>query len=249
MYMVSHGPPMPLGRPKGMFLEALMKKIVGGLTVAALLLSSCVTVNNLDEFSFTDAEMNQRVSVPHAPEVHLSRTSIPGSSNDGILQAVEIGANIVTGLKEAEYEQRLYETLDSRLVEAALRDEFVPPSMTLLGAREAMEGARGEYLLEVEVREYGIHSSGGGIYFHLTLEARIHHFASGNLVWRRRISEDYAASPSFFGLNDVISTAITIRTLDTLSDEQLSEGFDRLARNSAYEMSRRLRRDLFKKRS
>ncbi len=225
-----------------------MKSPVTRLSVAAaalIFLSSCVTVNRLDEFTLSGSSMAPRIYTPPFAEVNLQRGTIPGSENSTLLAIVEIGANVAVGVQEQKLEERLNSILRGEDLEVALETEFVPETAVTLDAMTISSTSRADYLLDVEVREYGIYTS-GGVYLNISLEARIIHNASGEIVWRRRLSVDEAASPSLFGINEYVGTAINVATLDAMSDEELRDGFRRLSERAAFNLSERFRRDYYK---
>jgi hypothetical protein len=215
---------------------------------AALLLGSCVSVNHLDEYRFEGSTMAPTIWAPEFADVHLSRGNIPGSEDSVLLGILEIGANVAVGIQEQKLETRLNEILRGDDLALALETEFVPDTAAMLGAMTVDRFADADYLLEVEVREYGL-TSAGGVHMEISVDARIIHRFSGQTAWRRRLSVSEPASPGYFGINEYLGTAISVAALEQLSDEALQNGFDRLSRQAAANLSERFRRDYFKARS
>jgi hypothetical protein len=189
--------------------------------------------------------MAPRIFTPPYAEVSLERGNIPGSEDSTLLAIVQMGANVAVSVQEQKLEQRLNAILSGDDLAIALETEFVPETALTLDVMTVSSASRADYILDVEVRDYGLHGS-GGVYMNISLEARIIHRVSGEIVWRRRLSVEEAASPSLFGINEYLGTAVNVAALDAMSDEQLREGFRRLSERAAYNLSERFRRDYYR---
>jgi ABC-type uncharacterized transport system auxiliary subunit len=214
------------------------------IATAATLLGSCVSVNRLDEYRFEGATMSPAIYAPAYAEVHLSRGSIPGSEDSILLSLVEVGANVAVGLQEQKLEMRLNRIVTGDDLALALETEFVPEAASMLGVMTVEGRSSADYMLELEVDEYGL-SSSGGIYMDIQVDARIIHRFSGETVWRRRFSVREPASPTLFGLNNYVETAVSVAALEQLSDDDLERGFELLGEQAARTLSEKFRRDLW----
>ncbi len=103
-----------------------------------------------------------------------------------------------------------------------------------------------DLILELEILEYGIEarSSTGGVEMVMSLMASLFHAGAGETIWQRRISVSEEITPGLFGFNDVLGNAATIAGLNSLSEEQLAEGFERMAEEVAAKTVRKLQEDL-----
>jgi hypothetical protein len=127
-----------------------------------------------------------------------------------------------------------------------VRDESYSTCLTVLGAEREEGSDPAEYLLDFDIHKWGIHASSWvtavSIRMHMT--ASIYSNAEKTVVWRRDINVEQPATPVMFGLDSTIGNFVTSASLAGLSEEDLQKGFDRLARDTALEVARRLQNDL-----
>jgi hypothetical protein len=79
----------------------------------------------------------------------------------------------------------------------------------------------------------------------MKLTANIFSNSARAVVWRREIEIERKATPGMFGLPLTFGSFVTSAALASLSEEDLQNGFDQLARDTALTISRTLQDDLY----
>ena len=79
----------------------------------------------------------------------------------------------------------------------------------------------------------------------MKLTASLYSNGAKTIVWRRDIEVERDATPQMFGLDSTMGNFVTTAALASLSEEDLQNGFDQLARDTALTISRTLQNDLY----
>jgi hypothetical protein len=87
-----------------------------------------------------------------------------------------------------------------------------------------------DVILEIDMEEYGIQtwSSSGYVSMMIEMTARLYHSGSREVIWQRRVSVEEEITPAMFGLDHLVGNFVTIESLSSLEEEQLSRGFKKL---------------------
>ncbi|MBN1836519.1 MAG: hypothetical protein JW820_11760, partial [Spirochaetales bacterium] len=158
---------------------------------------------------------------------------------------------VLKASEAAKAEVVMHEALSSVDVPAIILAETSEASASVLRARLVDRGQRAEYLLDLDIEQYGLRapSWGSAVSLHLRLTPSLYHDRDGKIAWRRKdITIDVPASPDMFGLGGVGGDIMTAAMLATLTVEQLEEGFRVLARESGRTVIRLLEEDLYRAR-
>lgn len=212
---------------------------------AALGLFSCQTVNRLEDYRVRGAAVAVDVPAPPAPAFKINY-SVTLDRHDPLGTAISIGTNLVKANEASLAEGRMREALGEVDVPGILGQETESACTTALGAVVSPERAGADFLLSLEIHEYGLEADSPwqGVRLFMRVTARLYHNGSGDLAWRRSITVDQSASPEMFGMGSIVGTIVTAASLSELSTEELAQGFGELARESARAIARRLEHDL-----
>jgi hypothetical protein len=145
----------------------------------------------------------------------------------------------------------MLEALSSVNVPAIVLDETSKGFASALEARLVDRGQNADYLLDLDIEQYGIQapSWASAVSLHLRLTPSLYHNRDGKIVWRRKnITIDVPASPQMFGTGQILNDIVTAAVLSTLTVEQLEEGFRLLALESARAVISRLEQDFYRAR-
>lgn len=222
---------------------------VAYLVLGALLLASCATVNHLDRYSIENATIAANLRVPPEPRLNVSY-SVVFDSNNPIGTALSIGSNIAVAAQASQVKERMREALMSVDVPRIVLDETYSAASKALDARRVSRKYQADYLLDIEVRQYGIRADSprGAVRLYMRMTARLYHNRSGELVWRRNASFEEHASPRMFGFGHIIGNVVTASALSELSTQAIADGFEQLALQSSRTLARKLERDLYRAR-
>lgn len=213
---------------------------------AVLLLASCTTVNKLDSYRIENASLAADMRVPPEPTLSIDY-SVRIDSNNPIGTALSVGTTMIKASEAAKAEALMREALTTVDVPAIVLRESSRWCASALDARLAERGQKADYLLDLDIREYGIQaaSPGSAVSLHMRLTASLFHTRSGEIVWRRSITVNDPASPQMFPVGHIVGNIVTAGALASLSVEQLEDGFKSLALESARSIVRRLERDFY----
>jgi hypothetical protein len=135
-------------------------------------------------------------------------------------------------------------------IRAIVEDELSDYVETSLGARVVDDRQRAEYQLLINVESYGIDAGGpgSGLDFELSAEARLMDLRGGDRIWRTKETVSRQASPSMFGLPAAAGNVLSAVMLSELTEEEIAQGLDRLARDAAWEIGQELEKDIYRAR-
>ena len=217
-----------------------------GAAALAMLTSSCATINKLDKYDIANATLAASMRVPPQPTFNI-HYSVKIDAKDPIGTAFSVGTNLAKAEQAEKAEGRMREALASVDVPEIVLRETSAACIQALGAKKAAAKMLADYLLDLEIREYGVNaaSAGSSVSLRMHMTASLHHNRSGELVWRRDINVDNQASPDMFGGGQIVGNLVTAMALSELSVDQLAKGFEQLAVESARSVARRLENDLY----
>lgn len=219
----------------------------GAAAAAILLLASCTTVNKLDRYRIENASLAADMRVPPEPTLAIDYSMRIDSKNP-IATALSVGTTILKASEAQKAEALMREALRNVDVPGIVLDQSSQWCASALDARLAARGQKADYLMDLDIREYGIQaaSPGSAVSLHMRLTATLYHNRSGEIVWRRNITVNDAASPQMFGVGHIVGNIVTAGALSSLSVSQLEEGFKNLANESARSIVRRLEKDFYR---
>ncbi len=221
-------------------------RIGGCILVAILPLASCATVNRLDRHRIENATISADLRVPPEPRMDI-RSTLFFDSHNPVGTALSIGSNIALAAEASRVESRMREALLSIDVPTIVLDETYTAAAGALDARKVYRKYGADYLLDLDIREYGIRANSpmAAVSMYMRITARIYHNRSGDLVWRRNVSVEDRATPYMFGIGNVFGNVVTASALANLSTAQIADGFEKLALESSRSLARKLERDLY----
>ena len=144
-------------------------------------------------------------------------------------------------------EERMYGALE--LVDVPVRSRARADCSIVLQARESTSPGPADYLLDIDIREYGVNaSSSTAVHFRLSAMVHLRDTRDGVRVWERRVNVSEQVSPEILGVPDVVSDVLSVAVLAELSVDDIARGFEPLAREAARQIAGRLDRDLARER-
>jgi len=212
----------------------------------ALALSSCATVNRLDEFDVENATVAGTMRVPPDPTVQVSYW-VDVHRRSPLLTWLSIGTTIATAGQAQAAEGRMHAALQAVDVPTIILDRGLTSCAKALDARKVRERRDADFQLNFDIREYGIRATSplGSVMLHVRLVATLYHVESREIVWRRDIEVDDPATPVMFGFGSIVGNVVTAEALSELSTPALEAGFEQLADSAARSVARALEEDLY----
>ena len=215
-----------------------MKKIRNMLLLSIaisglIILSSCSTINRLDEYDLTDSRISLDLKAPPEPTVDVDYHHDyygEGNPNAEMLNIIQLGANLIKAGEAENAEKKLYKALDGLYIPEFIAELTFDRLVNTLDAVAVEKISDSDVVLEIDIHEYGIEtwSGGGHVTMIIQMEARLFHKPSRQVVWQRWVEASEELSPGVFGANNILGNVVTIASLSSLTEEQLSEGFKEL---------------------
>jgi ABC-type uncharacterized transport system auxiliary subunit len=229
-------------------MAAILKKLIIFVPAAAVLfLSSCATMNRLDEFDLYGSRLAVVMRTPPAPRMNVDY-DVFISSHNPVYSAISILTNIAKANQAYYAETVMRDALDGANVPRLIRDRSFSACASALNAEQASSRTDADYVLELDISEWGIDARGAWepVSLRISLSARLYQTFTDENVWRRDFSVKQAASPEMFGLGRVVDDLVTTSVLSQLTQDELRTGFRELAANAARKVARSLESDLEK---
>jgi len=223
------------------------RRLAAAALIAAgtLSLASCATVNRLAEFDVQGRTL--AVEMRTAPEPRMEvQYRITFDFSNPIGTAINWGSNIAKAANAEHVDSLMRQALEVVDVPGMVRDESYETSLTVLGAEREDDPGSAEYLMDFDIHTWGVRASSwtSAVSLRMELTASLRSNAEKTVVWRRDIDVERQATPAMFGLDSTLSNFVSADALASLSEEDLQNGFDALARDTALAISRALQDDL-----
>jgi ABC-type uncharacterized transport system auxiliary subunit len=236
-----------------MMTSTRMKTMAAGLAAAlaaALLLTGCTTVNRLNDFDFRNATLASRMRTPPEPRLDVSyRVTL--DKHNVVFSALSVMTNLAKAAQAQNAEQAMNNALAMVDVPGIVLQESASACAYALDARLEDQGFGADYLLDLEIHEWGIQADtpGSVVELRMRLTASLHRSFDRELIWQRTFTASDPASPAMFGLGQIADTMVSATVLSNMTSPQLERGFRQLAEKSARTVARLLERDLSNARS
>jgi hypothetical protein len=240
---------------------------LAGLAAAALLLSSCVSVNNLDKYSFEASRLAVEMRSPPEPQLNVNY-DIATDSHSAVITALSVMSNLAKANQANRAREEMRAALMDVDVPEIIRAESFAACAASLGAEKASAKGDADYVLSISMEEWGIdaRSPFSAVSLRIRLVASISpvrresahrpegadSFPSGwresarpgELAWRREVTVDQPADPEMFGIGNIIGNMVTATVLYNMTEDDLARGFKELASRTARRVALELERDL-----
>jgi hypothetical protein len=216
---------------------------------AAVVLASCATVNRLEHIRLDNPELASVLEPPPPPSLD-TWYDLGIDTRNPIGTVLRVGSSIVKAAEAEKAGERMREALGQIDVPGVVLEESTARCARALGAGRVDDTRDADFVLDLEIEDYGIDASswGSAVVLELHITARLYERRSRDLVWRRHISVAQRASPEVFGLPSAAETIFTAAMLASLSTKEMAQGFEYLAHDAARAVGNRLERDLLKAR-
>ncbi|MBU8912788.1 MAG: hypothetical protein KOO61_02110 [Spirochaetales bacterium] len=217
------------------------------LTAALIVgLSGCVSTE-LASYDFDDLAMTVDARVAPDAEIDASY-SIVVDPDDPVRTALSIGSSLAKANQVAQVESKLREALRETDMRAIVEDELVEFVQTTFDARVVENRRAADLQLLIDVESYGIDAGGpgSGIEFQLSAVAMLFDLRSGDRIWRTSESVSEPVSGDVFGLPPVAGNVLSAVRLSELTEKEIADGLERLARDAAWDIGLELERDIYR---
>ena len=218
----------------------------------SLALMGCGSSNRLKDYTFRDMTAAALIAVPSEPEVFTdSFLDIDIDPADLLVSALRAGTTLAKEITADQTRARL----DSAMAQVDLPEHIMDGTLQrcsqYLHLLPIYDPDRSDFLFDMYVNSYGIDAESwdSRVYFEMDLEVYLIDNNTGLEIWKTRVKEKQPMSGLAFGTTSVAAgNVITAIGLSQLSVEEMVEGFQYLADDTADRVARKLRRDYAKSR-
>lgn len=224
----------------------LSRILMIGVAAVIIGLTGCAST----ELAYYDFD-EQRVAVDArvAPDAQVDASySVEINADDPVRTALSIGSSLAKAGQVSRAEDKLASAMRATDIRAIVEDELGRFVDTTLGSRIVDSRRDADLQLLIDIEEYGIDAGGSGVDFELTAVASLWDTYSNDRIWRTRESVSEPASPDAFGLPGSVGNVFTAVALAELSEEEITRGLERLARDAAWEIGLELEDDIYRAR-
>jgi hypothetical protein len=216
-----------------------------GLAAAAVVLSSCMTVNRLDRYDIAGSRLAVDMRTPPEPRLDVDY-SVTMDSNSVVISALSVMSNLAKANQAHRAREVMREALMDVDVPGIIRTESFAACAASLGAEQVSIKGQADYVLALHMDEWGIdaRSPFSAVSLRIRLVASLYPAAGGELAWRREVTVDQPADPDMFGIGNILGNMVTATVLYNMTEEDLARGFKELASRTAKHVALVLERDL-----
>lgn len=212
-----------------------------GLVFAAtVLLASCGSGHRLGDADFSGGTLAVDAWTPGSPVV---LTSGVDRDSDGSLAEVllETGSEVARELEARRANERLREAASRFDLAERLSERLSTRAQRSLGTRAAATPSEADFVMELDVRRYGVRADDRSASVFLEADAFLLD-ARGVELWRRSVHAWDRLTPHVDG--GIGSGAVTAATLSRVTVDDLERALERAADAAANRIDRDLRDDL-----
>jgi hypothetical protein len=219
-------------------------RLIGSILAAALALSGCASTGALGEYRFRGASLASHMRSPPEPRV-FADYPIRIDRGDPVGSVISVGSSIAKAAGVRAAEEHLQRALAAVDIPEEVRLSTLEECADVLDCDAIERGRSADFVLELEIREYGIDATSWNAQAELRVDilAVLTDGAEGRDIWRARVSEQAPLTPALFGLGSSVGNIVTAATLADLSEDEIGRGLMRLVRRVATRVADRLARD------
>lgn len=210
---------------------------------------SCTTINELERYSYENRRIAVWLRRPPEPEIAVQYT-LYLDQNNIVGSIVSVGSNVIKASEVAKAEKKMESALQHIDVPQLMKITAISECAKVLECRGIDNRADADYILDIEIDEYGIDasSSDGHVFFKMYMTVQLYETTENETIWRRNIDYGSSLTPYIGGLVDIVGNVVTAGVLADLSVDDISKAFIELAEEAGVQIARQLEADLLKAR-
>ncbi|MEM6334974.1 MAG: hypothetical protein AAF752_00305 [Bacteroidota bacterium] len=217
------------------------------LLLFATIFVGCGTSHRLNEYDFRGATVAVVAAVPPAPFVTAGFDEAWVSLDQPVRSAVRVGTYLAKRREVKQARGRLDSALALVDVPDLVARQLTGSSARLLGYQPVDDPRRADFVLDVQIQDYGIvaDSWGAQTFFVVEGDVRLIETERRRTVWKERLDDRVIVDESFFAGSATLGNILTARTLNDLSVEDIEDGLNALAEFTASRVHAELREDFY----
>ena len=223
------------------FLVALGILLVAG--------AGCRSTNRLADYEFSERTLAVNTVFRGMPEVETGDFYFIDGERP-LRSVLKLGSSLVKRAEAEKAQQRMDSAMQLVDVSEILYDRILHQSAIYLNTEPVGMIGEADYLLDVNIREYGIDAKSwdANAFFKIKAHAQLVDRRAGRLVWETRFEEREPISPAILGPHPAIRNVLSANALASLSVDELAAALEQMADYAADRITRRLQHDLYESR-
>ena len=226
-------------------MSRMWPRVAFAVLTLAVLATGCASRNVLAEYQFRGRTLGARMRTPPEPRV-MADISLRVDSRDPVGTVFRLGTGIAKAAQVAAAQERMEKALQAVDLPGEVRRTALEECAYVLAADPVGRASEADYLLDLEIREYGIEAKSWNsqALFTMELSVELRDAVDGGLIWRAHLSERSPIAPSLFSVGGAVGNMVTAVSLSELSEEDIGRGLMKLAARVATRSADLLERDL-----
>jgi hypothetical protein len=209
------------------------RRLAPGAPIAALLallsLAACGGRHHLSDYTFTSRSMALVFVAPPAPELQTGRIGLAQASNP-VDAALRAGSGVAKEVEGRRARVRLDSATSRVDVRARLAQRTLERASRYLGTRPVANADSADFLLEVDMRSFGIDARGeSAAYLFMNAETVLLDARTGREIWNLKVRGRDRLTPFVRGGDHVPAGIITAGALSTVSVEEFQRVLEQLS--------------------
>jgi hypothetical protein len=211
------------------------------LVAGLMLIAGCGRKFYLAEYQFADKTIAMVYLDTPNPELLSGWYNLRPSTNP-IRVVVNAGAGVAKEIEARRASARLDSATRQVDIPARLADRTLQRASLYLGTRPVSSTEGADYVLEVNMRRFGIDArSTNAAYLFTNAEAVLVDHRTGREIWSSEVSGSDRVTPWVVGTRNIPSSIFTAATISTVSVEDFEEALDQLVTSSSNLITSELR--------
>lgn len=212
--------------------------VTGALLIAA---AGCGPKHYLADYRFAESSLALSFVEPPAPELMTGLYDLRVSRNP-VTMAARVGGGVAKEIEARRAAARLDSAAARVDVPERLAQRTLERAALYLGARPVKSVNEADYVIEVNMRRFGIDArSSNAAYLYTRAEAVLLDRRTGREIWSVDIRGSDRMTPFVIGTRDVPSSIFTAMTLHNVSVSEFQEALDQLVTSSSNAITYQLR--------
>jgi hypothetical protein len=212
------------------------------VTLAVLILTAaCARKHYLAQYQFSERTLALVFLEPPSPELLTGFYDVPRST-DPIRVAMRVGGGVAKEVEARRVSARLDSAVRQVDVAGHLAQRTLERASRYLGTRPVTNADDADYILEVNMRRFGIDARySTATYLYTRAEAVLIDRKTGREIWSVDVRGSDRLTPWVHGGGIIPSSIITAATTSTVSVSDLQEALDQLVTSSSNAITNVLR--------
>jgi ABC-type uncharacterized transport system auxiliary subunit len=215
------------------------------LAAAVLALASCATINRLDPYELQGSRLGAQMRTPPQPRVHVAY-DVTLTSRNPVFSALSVLTNLAKAAQADKADLAMRQALDTVDIPGIVMADSFAGCADALGASQVDNPRDSDFYLDMDIRDWGIEadSPGSAVSLHMEMNVRLVRALGREIIWERTLTVNEPASPTWFGLGQIVGNMVTATALYEMTADELATGFKQMARETSNYLVSLLQRDL-----